>query len=144
MPSKSLLFLALSTLPALAAPVGSSDSDVIDYRRHIMGSLHEQSAALGQILSGVVPDDDVVAQLEAISLTASIALKAFEPRVPGGESKPEVWSNWPDFAKRMTTLADKASEMARIAKEQGARAALEKAGDALECKSCHELYREDE
>ena len=86
----------------------------------------------------------MVAQLEAISLTTSIALKAFEPRVSGGESKPEVWSNWPDFAKRMATLADKTAEMARVAKQQGAQAALEKVGDALECKSCHELYREDE
>src|ERR1700733_4595292 len=70
----------------------ADDKDVIDYREHVMNTLNEQSAALGQILSLSVPDDSFAAPLEAIALAASAALKSFEPKVPGGEAKPEVWA----------------------------------------------------
>lgn len=122
---------------------GGQDKDkaIIEYRQHIMKTLNEQSGALGQILSTSVPDTNVQAHLQVIALAASVALTAFEPKVQGGEAKPEVWSNWPDFSKRMNELAQKTAEMARIAKEQGNDAALANVVDALSCKSCHDLYR---
>jgi cytochrome c556 len=139
-------FVALSAL-ALAAFVLPSaradDKDVIEYRKHIMNTLNEQSAALGQILSTVVPDDNAAAHINAIALTASTALKAFEPKVPGGQAKPDVWANWTDFSKRMNEFAQKTAQAAKVAKEQGKEAALSNILDQLTCKSCHEVYRED-
>jgi cytochrome c556 len=120
----------------------ADDKDVIEYRQHIMKSLNEQSAALGQILSGVVPDDNAVAHLNAIALAASTALKSFEAKVPGGESKPQVWANWPDFSKRMNEFAQLTAEAAKTANEQGKDAAMTGIVDALTCKSCHDVYRE--
>ncbi len=81
--------LALSLLP-----MGSTadDQDVIDYRKHIMETLDAQVAALGMIMAGAIPDDNVVAHLDIIAATAATALKAFEPKVEGGGSKPEVWA----------------------------------------------------
>jgi cytochrome c556 len=135
----SVLALAAFVLPSARA----DDKDVIEYRKHIMNTLNEQSAALGQILSTVVPDDNAVAHINAIALTASTALKAFEPKVPGGQAKPAVWANWADFSKRMNEFAQKTAQAAKVAKEQGKEAALSNILDQLTCKSCHEVYRED-
>ena len=139
---KMLWVVSLVLTPALT-PAYADDQDVIDYRQHIMSTLQAQSAALGQILSYAVPDDNVVAHLDAIALTASTALKAFEPKVQGGEAKPEVWSDWADFSKRMNEFAQMTEAMARTAHEQGQEAALEQVIDALSCKSCHDIYQNE-
>jgi cytochrome c556 len=134
-----LVLIAMLVATALAR---ADDGDVIDYRQHIMNTLEEQSQALGLILSGAVPDDNAVAHLETLALTASTALKAFEPRVPGGRAKPDVWKNWADFAKRMNDFAAKTTELVKTAKARGARAGLDGVADGLTCKGCHDLYRE--
>jgi cytochrome c556 len=134
----------LGVLPlSLSAAVLADDKDVIDYRQHIMNTLNEQSAALGQILSTTIPGDNAAAHIDAIALTASTALSAFQLKVQGGEAKPEVWRNWADFSKRMNEFADKTRESAKMAKEKGPDVALANILDALTCKSCHEIYRDE-
>jgi len=115
----------------------------IEYREHIMNALNEQSGALGEILSTAIADDNAPAHLEVIALGASIALKAFEPKIPGGEAKPDVWTHWPDFSKRMNEFAQKTAQSVKRAKEQGKEAALSNILDALTCKDCHDVYREE-
>jgi cytochrome c556 len=133
----TLLFVPLAT--ALA-----DNKDSVDYRAHVMRTLNEQSAALGQILSGVIPEKNAAAHLEALALTASTALKAFEPKAPGGESKPEVWNNWADFSKRMNEFVRQTREAAKAAKEKGFTSAGPNAMDAMaSCKNCHDLYRQE-
>ena len=127
-------------LPLAAA---ADPQDAIDYRQHIMNALNEQAAALGEILSGAVPDDNAIAHLDALSLTAATALKAFEPKAPGGQSKPEVWSQWADFSKRMNDFAQKTADMAKAAHAQGKEAGLAQVMDALSCKKCHDTYRQE-
>jgi cytochrome c556 len=141
---------AITTVGALAllavqsvAGAPPDRNDVIDYRQHIMNSLNEQAGALGEILSGAVPDDNVISHLDALALIASTALKAFEPKVPGGEAKPEVWSNWADFSRRMNEFAQSSAAMAKLAHEQGKEAGLAKVMDALSCKKCHDTYRRE-
>ena len=140
----------ISTLAAAAllavqnvAGAAADHGDAVDYRQHIMNSLNEQAGALGEILSGAVPDDNVLAHLDALALIASTALKAFEPKVPGGEAKPEVWSNWADFSQRMTEFAQGTAAMAKLAHEKGKEAGLAKVMDALSCKKCHDTYRRE-
>jgi cytochrome c556 len=141
---KMVVQLALVAI-FLPAVVSADDQDVIDYREHIMKTLDEQAAAVGMILSTVVPGDNTAAHLQAIALTAQIALKAFEPKVPGGEAKPEVWSKWADFSKRMNEFAKNTAEAAAVAKEKAYDdpALGEKVVDALSCKSCHDVYRKE-
>lgn len=127
----------------LPMAVHADDKDVIEYRERIMETLNEQTAALGMILSTAIPDDNAVQHIEAIALTASMALKSFEPKVQGGESRPEVWSNWADFSKRMNDFAKKTALSAKVAREQGKEAALANVMDALDCKSCHDHYRNE-
>jgi cytochrome c556 len=121
----------------------ADDRDVVDYREHVMNTLNEQSEAIGQILSGAVPLDNLAEHLNAIALTASIAVKAFQPKVLGGEAKPDVWANWPDFAKRMNEFARNTAQIAKAAKEPGQGGMNEMIIDALSCKACHDLYRRD-
>jgi cytochrome c556 len=125
------------------ASLNPTERNVIDYREHIMNTLNEQSDALGMILSTTIPPDNAAAHLEIIALTASTALKAFEPKVPGGQAKPEVWSTWSDFSKRMNEFAAKTADVASIAQQKGVQPALAGVVAALTCKSCHELYREE-
>jgi cytochrome c556 len=131
---------------AAATPLGAraDDRDIIDYRQHIMNTLNEQAAALGMILSTAISDDNAIDHIEAIALSAKIALKAFEPKVQGGQAKPEVWTNWADFSKRMNDFAHKSGELTKLAREKGKAAALASILDGLPCKSCHELYRNEE
>jgi cytochrome c556 len=127
-----------------AAPVLAADQDAVQFREAVMKTLNEQSAALGQIASGAIPGDNFVTHMDILALTASTALKAFEPKVAGGEAKPQVWSNWADFSRRMTQLAQQAATGAKVAKAQGQAAALVQLIDiANSCKGCHDQYRQE-
>lgn len=122
----------------------ADDKNVIEYRQHVMQALDGQAAALGQIVSGAVPDDNAAAHMEALALTASIALKAFEPKVQGGDAMPEIWSKWPDFSKRMKEFAQKTADATREIKAKGKDADLSTlVVDALNCKGCHDSYRRE-
>ena len=131
----------LLVLPLLPTGSNADDQDVIDYRRHIMETLEAQTAALGMIMAGAIPDDNVVAHMDIIADTASTALKAFEPRVEGGDAKAEVWAKWDDFSARMNEFAERTATMAKTAHEKGKDEALLQAMDALTCKQCHDVYR---
>jgi len=135
--------IALGVTLLLPLAGHADDKDVLAYRQHIMKSLQAQTAAFGQILSGAGPTENTQAHMDALALSASIALKAFEAKVPGGDAKPEVWSNWDDFSKRMKDFADKTAHMAKTGREQGTDAAVMEVLDALSCKSCHDLYRDE-
>jgi cytochrome c556 len=138
--SKAIALGAMMLLPMVGH---TDDKDVVDYRQHIMKSLEHQTAVLGQILSGAGPTENTVAHMETLALTASIAEKSFEAKVPGGAAKPEVWKEWADFSKRMKEFAAKSAEMAKVAKEQGPDQAAMLVIEALPCKSCHDVYRDE-
>jgi cytochrome c556 len=116
--------------------------DNIDYRQAIMKQLDAEAAALGMIVSGQVPPDALSSQTRALASSAKGALKAFEPKVPGGEAKPEVWAKWDDFSKRMQTFVQKSEEMAKVAETGNVQKVTELMIDALPCKSCHDVYRQ--
>jgi cytochrome c556 len=119
----------------------AEDDDAISYRQLIMKELDAESAALGMIVSGQVPPDSLSLQAKAIANSAKSALKAFEPKVPGGAAKPEVWSKWDDFSKRMQTFAQKSEEMAKVSEGGNVQAVTELMIAALPCKDCHDIYR---
>jgi cytochrome c556 len=133
-------YLILAVLLSAAATAHADDQDVIDYRRHIMHTLGEQAAVLGMILEQRAPATNLATHAQILAVTASTAKKAFEPNVAGGEAKPEVWSQWPDFAKRLDALVAAAGEVAKTAKGGNAAATAPKMKD-LGCKSCHDTYR---
>ena len=97
-------------------------------------------AAIDMILAKKAPADSFAAHVKVIAIAAQQAKKAFEPKVPGGNSKAEVWSNWADFAKRLDALVTASDELAKAAKAGGAGAVGSRLGSTLDCESCHELY----
>ncbi len=131
----------LCAMPMLPMTSTADDQDAIDYRRHIMETLKAQTAALGMIMSGAIPDDNVVAHIDIIAQAASTALKSFEPKVEGGDAKAEVWAKWDDFSAQMNDFAAKTAAMSKTAHEKGKDEALLQAMDALTCKQCHDDYR---
>ena len=133
--------VAIAMVVALPIVARADDKDVIDYREHIMKTLDAQTAAIGMIVSTQIGEDNLVQHAEAIALTAKQALKSFEAKVPGGESKPEIWANWPDFEKRMKDFVEKTDKLAVSAKTGGVPVVMEQMVDALTCKGCHDVYR---
>jgi cytochrome c556 len=128
-------------LTGLQQAAHAEDQDTIDYREAIMKQLDAEAAAIGMIVSGQVPADSLGPQAKALAYSAKSALKAFEPKVPGGEAKPEVWTKWDDFSKRMQTFAQKAEEMAKVSESGNIQRVTEMVTDAMPCKACHEVYR---
>jgi cytochrome c556 len=133
---------AYLTKPLSSGKSQNDAADAVQYRRHVMSSLDAQASALGQILSMDIPDANLASHLQVIAVTAAGALKAFEPKVPGGEAKPDVWSNWADFSQKMNDFAQKTAAAAKVAQGKGNNAALAGVMDALTCKGCHDTYRE--
>jgi cytochrome c556 len=133
-------------LPLLAFGVHQAaraeDQDVIDYRQLIMKQLDAESAAIGMIVSGQIPADSLAFQARALANSASSALKAFEPKVAGGEAKPEVWAKWDDFSKRMQAFVQKSEEMAKASEGGNVQKVTDLMIDALPCKACHNVYRQ--
>ncbi len=128
-------------LASATVPVSADDEDTIDYRQHIMKTLGEQVAILGMMVEKRAPADDFAAHAEVLALAASTAKAAFEEEVEGGAAKPEVWSAWEDFEKRMDELATATADLAKTAKSGGMAAAAPKMRTALTCKGCHDTYR---
>jgi cytochrome c556 len=140
--SKSVGALLLSfLLPGLQQVAHAEDQDTIDYRQAIMKQIDAEAAAIGMIVSGAIPADSLALQAKALANSAKSALKAFEPKVPGGEAKPEVWAKWDDFSKRMQTFAQKSEEMAKVSESGDVQRVVEMVTDAMPCKACHEVYR---
>ena len=141
-PKRALAGVASALIVLLAEPtVRADDDDPVTYRQLIMKELDAEASALGMIVSGQVPPDALAAQTRAIANSAKSALKAFEPKVPGGEAKPDVWAKWDDFSKRMQLFAQKTDEMSKVGESNNVAAVSEKMIDALPCKQCHDIYR---
>jgi cytochrome c556 len=141
--TRLVMTTALLSIGALALSSGAraDDQDTIDYRRHIMSSMGEQADAIGMILQHRAPADNFAVHVQTLAAIAATAKKAFEPKIPGGDAKPEVWAQWANFSKRLDDLAASTADLAKAAKDGGLTAAGPKVESALTCKSCHDSYR---
>jgi cytochrome c556 len=132
-------FVAAVALPAV---VHADPTDDVDYRKHVMKSMGAQAAILASMAQQKIPADNFALHAQSLALSASTALKAFEPNSPGGDAKPEVWAKWADFSKRMNELAANTAEFAKLAQSGGMAAAAPKMQTTFTCKGCHDTYRE--
>jgi cytochrome c556 len=132
--------VALGVLTCVAAAAVADDQDAVDYRKHVMSTLGEQLAAIDQIVAKKAPPDAFAVHVKTVAIAAGQAKLAFEPKVAGGNSKPEVWSNWADFAKRVDAMVAAANELAKAAQEGNVAAVGPKIRTALDCDGCHKIY----
>jgi cytochrome c556 len=141
--SRSILKQLALGAALLAASLGrvavADDQDSIDYRQHIMKTIGEQAASITMILQHKAPAENLATHAKLLALSAATAGKAFEPKAPGGNAKPDVWSNWSDFSKRMDAFVAATDDLAKATVGGGAAAAA-KSQAALACKGCHDQY----
>jgi cytochrome c556 len=142
--SRPILKQAALGAVLLAAGLGgvavADDQDSIDYRQHIMKTIGEQAASITMILQHKAPAENLATHAKLLALSAATAKKAFEPKAPGGNSKPEVWSNWSDFSKRLDAFVAATDDLAKAAASGGVAAAGAKSQAALACTGCHDQY----
>jgi cytochrome c556 len=132
----AFLVLSLAALPGRA-----DDQDVIDYRQHIMKTMGEQMGAISMILQNKAPPDNFAVHLKVLAITATQAKSAFEPKVPGGDAKPGVWTDWQDFSHRLDELVSATAQLATAAQHESVSQVGAKMQSALKCKGCHDTYR---
>jgi cytochrome c556 len=139
--NRLVTLMAIGVLVFATLPTRADDQDVIDYRTHVMKTLGEQTDAIAMILENKVPPDNFATHLKVLAVTATQAKKAFEPKVPGGNAKPEVWANWADFSKRLDELVATTADLAAAAQHDSLAVVGGKLKSTLKCKSCHDTYR---
>lgn len=133
--------MVTSMLAVGSTAVGAAGADPVEYRQQIMRSIDAQTSAIGQILAGTIPEDNFASHLEVVSLSASLAVAAFERGVPGGDTLPKAWQENVKFLRAMQEFSDNAAKAARIARQEGKDAAAVAVIDALPCRQCHDVYR---
>jgi cytochrome c556 len=131
----------LMALAVITVTSQAEDENVIEYRQHIMASMNAQALILGKIVSTAIPNDQVIEHLETIAILSETSLKSFEAEVPGGESSPDIWSNWEDYTQLMNEFSNNAKGAAASAHVNGKETALNSILNVLTCKQCHDKYR---
>lgn len=123
------------------AITGEAAEGAIFERQQIMEQLARNSDALGKIVAGALPKDQLAQVTRAIAEDARDARDSFQDNVPGGRSKPEVWADQADFSKRMDDFVRNAEAMAKAGEAGNMADVTSLMIDALPCKQCHDVYR---
>lgn len=119
----------------------TEDDAAIVERQEVMNKLGKDADVLGDIVAGTAPASGLAEAASAVAQDAQDSVEAFEAKVPGGRSKPEVWTNYADFSARMQKFAEKAKAMADVAESGKVSAVTDLLVEAMPCKDCHDLYR---
>src|SRR6185312_1681757 len=116
-PRRLMLLAAMLSLAPIVAPraARADDQDTIDYRQHVMNTMGEQMVLINQIIQMKAPADNLATFAQILAMTATTAQSAFTPNVAGGDSKPSVWTSWPDFSKRLDELVASTADLAKAA-----------------------------
>ena len=138
---QAIVPITFFVLSLAALPGRADDQDVIDYRQHIMKTMGEQMGAIGMILQNKAPPDNFALHMKVLAITATQAKSAFAPKVPGGDAKPGVWTDWQDFSRRLDELVTATAELATSAQHDSVAQVGAKMKSTLKCKSCHDTYR---
>jgi len=122
--------------------ISNAEADgLIFERQQLMLGLDKDAKTLGMIAAGSHPKEDLAKTTRSIADGARESAKAFEQIVPGGRSKPEVWSNHAAFQGDMNQFASKAEAMAKAGATGNLDAVTGLMIEALPCKQCHDNYR---
>lgn len=132
--------LAAASVGNAQVPAAEKEGIIFE-RQQIMEQLEKEAETLGMISAGLTPKTKLAETTRNIAKIAKESVASFEPIVPGGRAKPEVWSKRADFMKRMNDFATKSEEMAKLGEAGDMHAVTELMVEALPCKACHDAYR---
>jgi cytochrome c556 len=153
-PLPKICLIAAFVLAAGSVQIASADSvapaniskeeaeGLIFERQQLMIQLEKDAETLGMIAAGLEPASKLTEITRSIAQAAQDTKAAFQPQIPGGRSKPEVWSNNADFNERLDAFVTSTEKMAKLGESGNVAAVSEVMADALPCKQCHDLYRE--
>ena len=140
--------LATALVAALAvagASMATSSMGVIKDRQQAMEDVGGAMKKLADIAKKEAPFDAGVVEKNA-GIIAEALTKAADLFPEGSDqgdaetwAKPEIWSDYADFEKKLETAKAEAVTLRSVALETEFGPALGKLGDA--CKACHKLYR---
>lgn len=122
-----------------AAALESADP-VLD-RQLNMQQLEKDSKTMGMILAGIEPASKLSPTADALAKDAKDIRDSFQSKTPGGRTRPEAWTHWDDFSKRLDDMVAKTDHMAEVARTGNLNAVTELVSDAIPCKGCHTAYR---
>lgn len=139
--------VACAAFTALAATAvwaeGEAQDPTVKARQELMEGVGAAAKTLGGMAGDKAPFDAAAAEAAKAALVAAAAEipARFEPQAsdPASEAKPEIWTNWDDFAAKADALKVAAEGMDATTLD-GVKAAM---GGALggACKACHTAYR---
>jgi cytochrome c556 len=134
--------LALAATIALwSAPALSASQPAIEYRQYLMKTLEAQFQAITLIYIAKAPPENLHSHLTAALLTARMLPAAFEPRVPGGASQPQIWTKWDDYARHMREFEARIAIALEASKDGTPPQDVLFHIDAISCRECHDRYR---
>lgn len=125
---------------ASSVPSKEEAQGIIFERQNLMLQIEKDAELLGEIAAGIKPPDKLAEVTKSMAESAEAAKGAFEPNVPGGRSKPEIWSNWPDYLRRMNEFSATANRLAELGAKRDLSGVTNALG-GLPCKECHNVYR---
>ncbi len=136
------LALGLILIGGIAVAKEGVENPLVKVRMDLMGSNGASAKVLGDMASGKVPFD-AAAAAEAGGTLAGNAVQITEVFLPQetdpvSEAKPEIWTNWDDFATKADGLF-KATMALDTSTLEGVQAGMAGIGGA--CKDCHTTFR---
>lgn len=134
------LAVALPLAP-ISAVHGQSEDPVLD-RQLIMQQLEDDAEALGMIAARLTPPTKMAEHARSVAASARESYEAFKQNAPGGAAKPEIWTNWDDYSKKMEAFIANADKMVEVAEKGDLNGVTEIMVDAMPCKACHDVYRQ--
>jgi len=127
---------------ASAAALSKEEADgIIFERQQLMLQIDRDAKTLGMIAAGTAPPMKLAETTRSIVTAAKDSVEAFRQVVPGGRSKPEVWSQHAEFLQSMEAFARNADAMAKAGETGNVSAVTGLMVEAMPCRQCHERYR---
>ncbi|WP_151718711.1 c-type cytochrome [Gemmobacter serpentinus] len=138
--TSAAIFAALTASAVFAA--GEAADPTVQARMALMKTIGGATKTLGDMASGKAPFDAAGAEAAKAALIAAAAEipAKFEAAAtdPASEAKPEIWTNWEDFAAKGAALHT-AAEAVDATSADGIKAGMAAIGGS--CKACHSNYR---
>ena len=139
-------FASAAAVMALIAGAAFAEGEAADptvkARMDLMKSVGGAAKVLGGMAGDKAPFDAAAAEAAKAAMVAAAAEipARFEPQASdaASEAKPEIWTNWDDFAAKGAALKA-AAEAMDASSLDGVKAGMGAIGGT--CKDCHSTYR---
>lgn len=144
-----LALAGLASLVALPALAEDNPEAALTYRKAAIGGAGYAVVTINNIRKGELPAPDSFVPLAQMVLAgatnakAAFAIDTHAADLEETTAKPNVWSNWDDFSKRMDGYIGRAETLLAAAEAGNVDEVYGTVGQMFrnDCKGCHDEYR---